>query len=60
MLIQSTRLYERILLGLESEDTTTRNAAESCLSYFVLHMRNRLVVLPPELVEKLDLLPEET
>lgn len=52
------RLYERILLGLESNDRRTLNAAEACLSYFVLHMRSRQVSLPPEVVEYLDRLPE--
>lgn len=58
MLIQTLRLYERCLLGFESEDEQVQSAAQSCLSFLVVHLRRREVVLPPELVPLVKRLPE--
>lgn len=58
MLISTLRLYERCLLGFESDDVHVLDAAQSCLSFLVIHLRRREVVLPPELVPLLKRLPE--
>lgn len=58
MLIQTLRLYERCLLGFESEDEEVRSAAQSCLSFLVVHLRRREIVLPPDLVPLAKRLPE--
>lgn len=57
MLISTLRLYERCLLGFESEDEKVRSAAQSCLSFLVIHLRRREIVLPPELVPLANKLP---
>lgn len=58
MLINSLRFYERILLGLHSEDSEVKEYALSCLSYFVLYMTQRHLVLPANVAEWLGHLPE--
>jgi hypothetical protein len=58
MLISTVRLYERCLRGFESDDEEVQSAAQSCLSYLVIHLRLGEIVLPPELVPLLRKLPE--
>jgi hypothetical protein len=58
MLISTLRLYERCLLGIESEDERVRNAAQSCLSFLVIHLKRTHVALPPELVPMTKRLPK--
>lgn len=57
MLVSTLRLYERILLGFESDDVNVQAAATSLLSFMVIHLKLRQIVLPPELVPMLDRLP---
>lgn len=58
MLISTLRLYERCLLGFESDDEEVQSAAQSCLSFLVIHLRRREIVLPPELVPLAQQLPD--
>ena len=58
MLISSVRLYERCLLGFESEDESVQSAAQSLLSFLVIHLKLRQVVLPERLVPLVNVLPE--
>lgn len=60
MLISTLRLYERCLLGFESEDERVQQAAQSCLSFLVVHLRRREIVLPPELEPLAKRLPDPT
>lgn len=60
MLINSIRLYERILQGLASEDPEVVGYAEGCLSFLVLHLRQRQLVLPPRVAAMLERLPQDT
>lgn len=58
MLINSQRFYERIQLGLASPDETVRDCAESCMSYLTTVLRQPQIVLPPEVVARMDQLPD--
>lgn len=58
MLIRSVRFYERVLNGLYSPNLETVQAAESCLSWFVFHMKNRQLALPPAVEAVFKQLPE--
>ena len=57
MLVNTLRLYERILLGFESDDEDVQVAALSLLSFLVIHLKLRQIVLPQELVPMLERLP---
>ena len=58
MLINSLRLYERILKGLHDPDPDVREHAIGCLSFLVANMRQRQLILPPPVKGMLDNLPE--
>lgn len=57
MLINSLRLYERILKGLRSPDEQVREQAIGCLSYLVVHLKKEQIVLPDEVAAMADNLP---
>jgi hypothetical protein len=59
MLISTLQLYERCLLAQESEDPEVQAAARSLMSYLVVYLKKRYVVLPPELEALMPLLPEK-
>ena len=58
MLIRTTRMYRRVLDGLDSPDEHTRDMAETCLSYFVCHLRLKFIVLPDYVAAAYNQLPE--
>ncbi len=58
MLINTLRLYERALLGLADEDPDVQAFAKGCISYLILHIHKRQIILPPPVVAMLDHLPE--
>lgn len=58
VLINSLRLYERILKGLHDPDAEVREYAIGCLSYLVANMRQRQLVLPDPVAGMLQHLPE--
>lgn len=58
MLITSLRFYERILLGLHDPDREVQAAASGCLSYLVVHLKQRQLVLPDPVAAMLAKLPE--
>lgn len=60
MLINTLRLYERVLLGLDDPDEEVQGCAEGCLSYLITHLKMRQAVLPPPVVAMLQRLPEGT
>ena len=57
-MVPSNVFYDRILMGLASEDDRVSSAAEGCLSFFSIHMRRPMMVLPDPVVRMLDRLPE--
>lgn len=57
MLINSLRLYERILQGFDAADQDVRDAADTCLSFLIPRLRSPQIVLPPEVEERLNKLP---
>lgn len=58
MLINTLRFYERILLGLYAPDEEVREHALGCLSYLIVHLKQRQLSLPPAVVTMLEKLPE--
>lgn len=58
MLISTLRFYERILLGLHAPDEETQGFALGCMSYLILHFRERQLVLPSRVAGMLAHLPE--
>lgn len=60
MLINTTRLYERVQAGLQHPDENVRLAAESVHSFFAFKSKESQIVLPPAVVETLKLIPELT
>lgn len=57
MLVNSLRLYERILKGLRSPDEQVREHAIGCLSYLVVHLKKEQIVLPDEVASMAGNLP---
>lgn len=57
MLINTLRLYERILLGLIDPDEDVRECAQGCLSYLVHHLKMQQIILPPPVEAMLHHLP---
>lgn len=57
--VTTSRLLARIHLGLNSADPDIVAAAESCLSFLVLHLRESSVILPPALRPLYFALPDQ-
>jgi hypothetical protein len=57
VLINTLRFYERILLGLYDPAEEVRDAAGSCLSFLIFHIKAQQIILPPPIVALLEFLP---
>lgn len=57
MLVNTLRLYERILLGFDSDEEQVQAAATTMLSFLVIHLKLKHIVLPPELLPVMEYLP---
>lgn len=60
MLISTARLLDKCHSGLRSDDEAVSNAAESCLSYLIYHMKESVIVLPEHIAARYVKLPEGT
>jgi hypothetical protein len=58
MIVQTLRLLRRVQAGLKSADASVQDAAESCLSFTVRHLRDDSLKLPAELVPLYERLPD--
>lgn len=58
MLVNTIRLLKRIQAGYRTQDPAIHAAADSCMSYLVLHLRVDTVKLPSVLVPLYEKLPE--
>ena len=58
MTVSTQRLLRRIHAGFRTRDAGMAIAAESCLSFLVIHLRLDFLVLPPELLPHYNILPD--
>lgn len=58
MIVNTVRLLRRIQAGYRTTDVAVHAAADSCLSYLILHLKVDTLSLPHELVALYERLPE--
>lgn len=58
MLVNTVRLLKRVQAAYRTQDQSLHDAADSCLSYLILHLRTDTIRLPKILVPLYTKLPE--